>query len=224
MNIADIEKCIKLLNNSQRDEAIEFLIYCRNNEILKQNGKKTHKAVVLKKIIDDMKDSRPGLAKIQLTKDGKQFFIDGYMAILWKEHQPELDGLPIKPYKEGDTLDIRKFILEDYQCDWQDISNNDKILLKNLNKYIRYYKPNRHDICPVYIFGRYMDAEMLLRTIKIIGSNIEQYYYNARTSAILFKCEDNENITMTLLEKRISEQEKQDIINRTNEFINLLSE
>ena len=224
MNITDIEKCIKLLNNSQRDEAIEFLIYCRNNEILKQNGKKTHKAIELKKIIDDMKDFRPGLAKIQLTKDGKQFFIDGYMAVLWKEHQDELDGLPIKPYAEGDTLDIRNFILEDYLCDWQDISNNDKILIKNLNKYIRYHKTNKHDICPIYILGRYMDAKMLLRTIKIIGNSVKQYYYNTRISAVMFKCEDNENITITLIENRISEQEKQNIINRTNDFIKLLSE
>ena len=224
MNIADIEKCIKLLNNSQREEAIEFLMYCRNNEILKQNGKKTHKAVELKKIIDDMKDFRPGLAKIQLTKDGKQFFIDGYMAVLWKEHQDELDGLPIEPYKEGDTLDIRNFILEDYLCDWQDISDNDKILVKNLNKYIRYYKTNKHDICPIYIFGRYMDAKMLLRTIKIIGNNVEQYYYSTRISAVMFKCADNENITITLIESQISEQEKQNIINRTNDFIKLLSE
>lgn len=65
---------------------------------------------------------------------------------------------------------------------------------------------------------------MLLRTIKIIGNSVEQYYYNARTNAIMFRCEDNENITMTLLESRISEQEKQNIINRTNDFIKLLSE
>ena len=74
----------------------------------------------------------------------------------------------------------------------------------------------------LFIFSA--DIWMLLRTIKIIGSNIEQYYYNTRISAITFKCADNENITMTLIESRISEQEKQNIINRTNDFIKLLSE
>lgn len=88
MNIASIEKAIKLLSDGQLGALRELLLFEREKEILKSKGKTPTLLETVKKVID--KADKKDLRAVLIDEDGIQWVCNGYILVKWNEYQSEL--------------------------------------------------------------------------------------------------------------------------------------
>ena len=224
MNTAAIEKSIELLNSSKLDELRELLTFERQKSILVGQGKKTSLLTAVKKFIDnnDLKTTRPELAKIQHTEDGKQFIIDGYLAVIWNNEHPELNALPQRSAEE--SFPIHKVLLKPYEQTAYPLSLKDKMIIENIEKYCKIYKHERMGaFLPIWIFGDYFDAFYLKKLFDIVGTDFDTIYFreSITSSARTIYTDDYSAIFLPMRHLGGKEEE---IKNRTDAFVLSLEE
>ena len=170
MELSKINKAIELLKNNNIEELKELLEFERQASILNGKGKDVKFATLVKNLIKVNAESRPLLATIMHDKQDRQFICDGYMLARFEQHKEELDGLPQTPYG-ADKLNPDRIIIPKHLCEEYTLTDDEQLLLKNLDKYIAIHKtPNaRNEIIPIYIFDRLFNAKLLANFIKITG-------------------------------------------------------
>ena len=126
---------------------------------------------------------------IQHTADGKPFICDGYFLVKWNADKPELDGLPQTPADKsinGDGVILQRCNLTEYK-----LTDDDKTILKNIDKYIKLYPASKGDYSVVKLFNGYFDAKLIKKVISIIGTDFDSIWLNERydrlTSGTIFE-------------------------------------
>lgn len=221
MKLKEIEKAIELANNGKIDDLKALLAYERQKEILNGDTKKTAFLTAVKAVIDnkDLKLSRPTLACIEHTPDGKPFICDGYLAVRWNVAKPELDGLP---QDLGTPIAINNLINVDI-ADRYTVTDDDRLIIRNLAKFTKLGNDKNRTI---YLFGSFFNAGYLKKLFDIIGYDItevgkERSGYaisNLKTHHI-----ETAESSAIICPIRVSETEKQKaIIDTTNDFLAML--
>lgn len=224
MNTAAIEKSIELLNSLKLDELRELLTFERQKSILAGQGKKSSLLTAVKKFIDDkyLKTTRPELAKIQHTEDGKQFIIDGYLAVIWNNEHPELNALPQRSAEE--SFPIYTVLLKPYEQTAYTLSAKDKKLIENIEKYCKIYKLEKVGaMLPIWIFDDYFDAFYLKKLFEIIGTDFETIYFRGsitRSARTIY----TDDYSAIFLPMRLLGGKEEEIKNRTEAFALSLEE
>lgn len=183
MTTATIEKCIELLNANSLDDLRNLLNYERQASILKGNGQKTTLLTAVKKALGKRPD-RPVLETIQHTADGKPFICDGYFLVKWNTDKPELDGLPQTPADKsvnGDGIIPQICNLTEYE-----LTDDDKTILKNIDKYIKLYPAAKGDYSVVKLFSGYFDAKLIKKVVSIIGTDFDSIWLKESYDRLLY--------------------------------------
>lgn len=224
MKLAEIEKVIEQVKKCDIEKALELLNYARAEAICKQKGGKLKLLTAVKNVLKSAGTERPVLQKIQTSKDGMQAVCDGYMLVKWLEQQDELNELPIASYDESIKVDN---ILPDESvlscCKEIKLSDNDLLLLGNVDKYIKLHK-DKKQYCglPLYFAGGYYEAGLLKRFCDVVGEFTEAKQVNSLTSP-LFVCKDN--LRAMILPIRVAEDsEKESVKERTEAFCEMLKQ
>lgn len=223
MNTATIEKAIKLLQEKSLKELEELLIYERQKSIMQGNKKSMKLATAVKKILSNNPE-RPILTTVQHTKDGAPFICDGYCLIKWNEEQDELKAFSQTSPEQSVKADNIIPNLND--CTEYALLPEDKIIINNLDKYIKLYKDKyiklykTKNFVPVNVFGKTYNAYLLKDFLAVIGTNFDIIY---RQKGIIYGCDmfTNDEIKAICLPLRKAENDK--IINETTkEFLEIL--
>lgn len=224
MNTAAIEKSIELLNSLKLDELRELLTFERQKSILAGQGKKPSLLTAVKKFIDDkyLKTTRPELAKIQHTEDGKQFIIDGYLAVIWNNEHPELNALPQRSAEESSP--IYKVLLKPYEQTAYHLLPKDKKIIENIEKYCKIYKHKKvGEMLPVWIFDDYFDAFYLKKFFEIIGTDFDTVYFSGSITRRA-RTISTDDYSAIFLPMRLLGGKEEEIKNRTEAFALSLEE
>lgn len=222
MNTATIEKCLNLLNANNLDDLRNLLNYEKQASILTAKKGNTKFLPAVKKYLDDknLVENYPDYVSIQHTADGKQFICNGCSLIKWESHKPELDA-----FKQTDTnksLPYPDWFSENYF-----LSSDDEIILKNLDKYVTFYKDKiilkDRNLRPVTFCNAYYDSKLLKKVFDVIGINsITEIKTLTRRDGIKVITADAEAFILGLRLANTGEDVRINEI--TKEFINKLNE
>lgn len=85
----------------------------------------------------------------------------------------ELEGLPHAPQENSINFDA----ILDAKVDYIPINKNDLLLLKNIKKYIAYYKTEHRltdnkTLIPIYFNNKIFNANMIKTTADILGTDL----------------------------------------------------
>lgn len=220
MKLKEIEKAIELVNNGKIDDLKALLAYERQKEILNGDTKKTAFLTAVKAVIDnkDLKLTRPSLACIEHTPDGKPFICDGYLAVRWNVAKPELDGLP---QDLGTAIAINNLINVDI-VDRYTVTDDDRLIMRNLAKFTKLSNDKNKTI---YLFGSFFNAWYLKRLFDIIGYDITEIgyersgYTNSHTRTHHIETADSSALICPI---RVDTEKQKAIIDTTNDFLAML--
>lgn len=175
MNTATIEKAIKLCNPESLKELEELLIYERQKSILQGKKKAVKLMSAVNKILSNNPE-RPILTTIQHTKDGEPFICDGYCLIKWNEEQDELNAFTQTSPEQSLKADDIMPNLSD--CTEYTLSPEDKLIITNLDKYIKLYKDKykARYFAPVNVFGKTYNAYLLKDFFAVTGTDFDTIY------------------------------------------------
>lgn len=218
MELAKINNYIKLAN-SDLTELLRVLEFDRQQAIMQEKGKSYKLATAVKKVIDqkDLKKSRPLLATIMHDKDGKQFICDGYMLIKWKDYQEELNGFLQTEYAQSIKDDT--ILPKEYNTVKHELSVDDKLIIKNIDKYIKLYKnDSATGLLPIRLFGKFYSASFIKNAFDIIG---EINHYHTTQDGEIYPIYIYENgIEGILLPVRVLDEKiKQEADTKTQSFL-----
>ena len=223
MELKRIEKAIELLKSNNIKELQELLEFERQASILNGKGKDVKFATLVKNLLKVNAESRPLLATIMHDEQDRQFICDGYMLARFEQHKEELDGLPQTPYSDN-LIKPDRIIIPKHFCEEYILTDDEQLLLKNLDKYIAIHKtPNaRNEIIPIYIFDRLYNAKLLANFIKITGKFDKVYLPKEHYSPIgVFE----QHITAIALPIRVNSNYKDEKTEQmTADFIKKLRE
>ena len=145
------------------------------------------------------------------------------MLARFEQHKEELDGLPQTPYSDN-LIKPDRIIIPKHFCEEYILTDDEQLLLKNLDKYIAIHKtPNaRNEIIPIYIFDRLYNAKLLANFIKLTGKFDKVYLPKEHHSPIgVFE----QHITAIVLPIRVKGNFKDETTEQiTTDFINKLRE
>ncbi len=194
MKLKEIEKAIELVNNGEIAGLKALLAYERQKEILNGDTKKTAFLTAVKAVIDskDLKLTRPSLACIEHTPDGKPFICDGYLAVRWNVAKPELDGLP---QDLGTPIAINNLINVDI-ADRYTVTDDDRLIMRNLAKFTK------------------------LGNDKNIGYDITEVGYEPNSYKLHIETADSSAIICSIRVSETEKQKA--IIDTTNDFLAML--
>lgn len=231
MAVSNIEKAIEAIDKidfnmskdyiqSQLADIKNALVYERQCAIMTEPGKRTNVLTAIKKILSDAeKSGRSTLATVQHSTDGRPFICDGYAAIRWDNEIPELQAF--KQLSPDKSINLNDSILpKRSQVIEETITDEDKLVLSNLSKYIKLYK-NKQAFVGVKLFNKYYDAIYLKKVFDIIGTDIQSISYLKKDE----KCPNfiyKNNLEATILPLRLDAELKQSADYQTLEFIKLL--
>lgn len=216
MNI-NINKILDLLNKNKVQEAKDCLI----EALLKSENKKDFNLFKnVKKYIKQVDKYRPNLQGV-LWKEGKQFIIDGITAFIFDKYVEAFEELP-NFRDEDQNIDVFKIFATSYS--YENITENDDIILKNIDKYISFCKANGYmeDKTPyIYFNNKVFNANVLKTVVGIMGDELK-YTKSEPLHPTQFK---TKNITGIALPIRIKEQKDIDKIKEiTDKFIETIKE
>lgn len=212
MNSTTIEKCLKLLEQKDFVSARELLEAERVKAIFAEKGTNT---TFTKSVKNYITATRTDLAGVGI-ENGKPFLCDGYNLIIWKHEQPQLAGLP-QPQKK---LNPNTLLPDPRSLRSIKVTDDEKIIAMNLDKYIKLYPTKKYDYCPVYLFGAFWDAKYLLPLIKITGfdfmtADIKSNELGRVYSAVL----ENDDLKLLILPLRVDvEKVREEVKTRQAEF------
>lgn len=187
MNTATIEKAIKLLNEGDMVALDDLLRFEYEKSVLQDNGKKTNVLTAVKRFIKGGRENGYGerLYGIMRSKDGKQAICNGYVLVKWKNEKNELNALPQIP--ETASPDVNHLLDYFNGIVGTVLSESDKIVLKNIDKFIKLNKDKRvsERFIEVEFGGHIFDAKLLKDLVDIIGTDditlyIPQCGYNLK--------------------------------------------
>lgn len=210
MDIKNIEQAIKLIDNNEFGRLKDLLIFEREKAILKSSGKKSSLLNAVKKVID--KCERETLKAVFRDDNNKQFICDGYIMVRWKNEVENLKCFEKKSpnhlWKLPRSLMPHSTII--------DSSDDTKIVLKSLDKYIKLYKGKCDIFVPIYIFGRTVDAILLKKLIDIVGVDINHATINKENPRTYITLHTNDTDSIIL---PLNFQDLEKTIKRTQDFI-----
>lgn len=177
MTLATIDKCLQLLNAYNISELRDLLNYERQASILKSNGQKATLLTAVKKALIK-RDDRPALATVQHAADGKPFICDGYFLVKWNVERHELDGLPQTP--AGESIDCDRLIPVKHYLTEYELTDDDKTILKNIDKYIKLYPAKKGVFSAVKLFDCFFDAKLIKKVADIIGTDFKKVWLGRR--------------------------------------------
>ena len=223
MNLSAVEKVLEHLNSGKFEEAVELLKFEREKLILNDKGAKHNELKGVKNYLKRAeKDGRvvnKALYTVQEDTDGKPFICDGFSLVKWHEPQEWLNAFAHTP--QVVSVQASKLIPAMYDCKEHRVTAEEKLVLKNLDKYIKLYKDGKFS--NIKLFDRYWDANLLKGVLDIIGTDIEYVYTR---SSIHISCEPivmyEETKTAMALPIRMDNNESIDT--RYNEFVKQLKE
>ena len=223
MELAKINNYIKLINDRDIEELLRVLEFDRQQAIMEEKGKTYKLATAVKKVIDikQLKKEHPSLATIMHDKDGKQFICDGFMLIKWNDFQEELNGFSQTDYEK--SLKIESILPLEHSTTKHELTEEEALLIKNIDKYIKIYKNETIDngIIPIKLFDRLYSASLIKKAFDIIG---EIKTYNTTDNREYTPIYIYENgIESALLPIRIADEtKKQEVETMTQEFLKIL--
>lgn len=215
MTTNQIEKLLNLLKDNKLDELKDAL----TTELLKSTDKTTANLfTAVKKYLKNTDNARPVLKTVQHMQ-GKQFILNGYSAFVFNEYQTALDELP---NTTDETQCFNVFQLINSTADYSPLEYNDIIILKNIKKYISYYKLYNNidrnkstDIIPVFWHDKFFNANLLAETLEFLQPDDLKIAPNCHH----FQLKTN-SITAIILPLNITKSdEQQKIIDFTNKFL-----
>ena len=218
MNTATIEKAIKLLNEGDIIVLGDLLRLEYEKSVLQDNGKKANVLTAVKRFIEGGKKNGYGetLYGIMRSKDGKQAVCNGYVLVKWKNEKNELNALPQIP--ETASIDVNHLLDYFNGIVGTALSESDKIVLKNIDKFIKLNKDKRvsERFIEVEFGGRIFDAKMLKDLVDIIGTDditlyIPQCGYNLKVETPEAEAE--------VCGLRLDEPERKTVHKNTQDFI-----
>ena len=233
MKVTEIDKMIKTIDgidfNASKDfiktqilEVKNMLVYERQCAVMEEKGGKTSLLTAIKTILSGAKSmGRESLSTVQHSEDGKPFICDGYVAISWNDDIPELKAFEQTPAERSIKLINSIMPKSRSQVIEAAISDDDKLILNNLAKYVKLHKAET--TTPIIkIFNKYYNAAYLKKVFDIVGAADMQsiYYLKQEESYPNFIYKDN--LTAVILPCRVLEGDKQKIESQTLEFIKLL--
>lgn len=223
MNTQQITKLLTLLNENKLDELKKEL----TQHLLNKSDKP--KADLVKAVKNFLNysykvngDARPVLCTVQ-HKKGKQFIISGYSAFLFDNYIKELDEL-LNTVDENACIEIYNIINNDAQ--YSVLTENDMLILKNIKKYIAFYKSqegydkklNRQD---VYFNNKVFDAKILAQAVEIMANELDTIQITNNEFFRPTQIKGN-SILGIILPLRTTDEITSKIINTTNNFLNEL--
>ena len=221
MNNTQIEKILKLLNENKlkevKDELITILL--KNTDKTKSNLYQSVKSYL--KESEKINNSRPVLKTVQ-QKNQKQFILNGFSAFLFKTYKTELESLE-NTKDEAICIDIFKIInkLPEYEF----ITKNDLILLKNIKKYIAFYKNQENykksELITVYFNNKIFDVKIIKQVYDIIG-DLNNLKITPEKGVLTPTQLENDEILSIILPLRCLEEKKNNTIKITQEFIKMI--
>lgn len=212
MNSTTIEKCLKLLEQKDYIAVRELLEAERVKAIFAEKGTNTTFTKAVKNYITATRTDLSGVG----IENGKPFLCDGYSLIAWKQEQPKLSGLP-QPEKK---LNPNTLLPDPRSLRSIKVTDDEKIIAMNLDKYIKLYPTKKYDYCPVYLFGAFWDAKYLLPLIKITGfdfmtADIKSNELGRVYSAVL----ENDDLKLLILPLRVDDEKvREEVKTRQAEF------
>lgn len=220
MNTATIEKALALLNSGKAENLSvlnDLLLYERERSILEAAGKKMKLAPIIKKVLDKSKGNRPVLATVMYDTLNRPIVCDGYILVRWNKEQPELKAFP--ETRGESVLKADNIIPEQYRCTERELTENDRIILLNIDKYIKLYEKAKDDFknIPVCLFGKIFNARLVKDFIGIIGTDFDKTYTEAEYSPNAIFHEDYSAVILPM--RLLKEEDKKACIDRTEEFI-----
>lgn len=233
MKVTEIDKMIKAIDgidfNSSKDivktqilEVKNMLVYERQCAIMEEKENKTSLLTAIKTILSGAKlMDRESLSTVQHSENGKSFICDGYVAISWDNDIPELKAFEQTPAERSIKLNsiMPKSCSQAIETV---ISDDDKLILNNLAKYVKLHK--KETATPIIkIFNKYYDAAYLKRVFDVIGTADMQLIYYLKQGESYPNFIYKGNLTAAILPCRIlNEEDRQKIESQTLEFIKLL--
>lgn len=233
MAVSNIEKAIEAIDKidfnmspdyikSELADIKNILVYEKQRAIMAESKKKTNVLTAIKKILSGAeKSGRHSLATIQHSADGRPFICDGYVAIRWNNEIPELKAFEQlssdKSIKiDGSILPNRSQVIE------ETITDDDKLVLDNLNKYIKLYN-GKEDVVTIKLFNKYYNAVYLKRVFDVIGTDIQTIAY-LKTGDMYPNFIYKDNLEAVILPLKIDCNEKPLIDSQTLKFIETLKQ
>lgn len=224
MNLSAVERVLKHLQDCELEKAIDLLKFEREKLILQDKGEKTNeiKGVknYLKRAEKDIRLPNKVLWTIQEDTDGKPFVCDGYSLVKWHEPQDWLNSFDHTP--QVASVKASALIPAIYDCAEHKLTDDEKLVLKNINKYIKLYKDGKYSM--IKLFNRYWDANIIKGVLDIIGNDIKYVYTRSKFNNESYEpiAMFEETITAMVLPMRM--EETKTIEERTNAFIKQLKE
>ena len=234
MKVTEIDKMIKAIDgidfNASKDfiktqilEVKNMLVYERQCAVMEEKGGKTSLLTAIKTILSGAKSmGRESLSTVQHSEDGKPFICDGYVAISWNDDIPELKAFEQTPAERSIKLINSIMPKSRSQAIESAISDDDKLILNNLAKYVKLHKAET--ATPIIkIFNKYYNAAYLKRVFDVVGAADMQSIYYLKQEESYPNCIYKDNLTAVILPCRVLEgEDKQKIESQTLEFIKLL--
>lgn len=233
MAVSNIEKAIEAIDKidfnmspdsikSELADIKNILVYERQCAIMAESKKKTNVLTAIKKILSDAeKSGRHELSTIQHSADGRPFICDGYVAIRWNNEIPELQAFEQLPSDK--SLKIADSIMPNRsQLTEETITDDDKLVLDNLNKYIKLCD-RKQAVVAIKLFNKYYNAVYLKKVFDVIGTDIQTIAYLKKGDEypnFIYK----DNLEAVILPLRINDNEKPLIDSKTLKFIEALKQ
>ena len=215
MTNTQIKKMLELLNTNKLEELKNELTH----ELLAGTDKtKANLFMAVKNYLKQMDNSRPVLKTIN-HKNGKQFICNGTTAFIFDEYKTELDELP-NTTNEDDCLNI--FIIIATNLTYETLSDDDKLILKNIKKYTSYYKTKNgtdDNMISIYWNNHYFDVKVLTSVANIIGNKIDELQVAEFENKLQVKISDITGVVMPLNQRVMGDDETIKIYNTTASFI-----
>lgn len=225
MNTTTIEKAIALFDSAKLEELRNLLIYEREKSILEASGHKMHLAPIVKRILKRNEECRPVLATVMYDEQNRPIICDGFLLVRWNEEQSELKAFP-ETHGER-VLAAENIIPKQSDCEEWELTENDRIILKNIDKYIKLYnKEKKQSVLPVGLFGKIFNAQLVKDLVDIIGTEFEKTYTRNLSSNYGNRenCPDTifkDDLTAVILPLRLlNDADKESCKERTETFIN----
>ena len=212
MNKTQIEKSIKLLNESKLDELKQLLMF----ELLKEDKNKNVKIVdIVKKYLKEAKNfgNRPMLETV-MQKDGKQFICNGFNLIVFEEYLNELD---ILPQTTEDAINYKQILCSG--LDYKTLTANEIDKINDIDNYLKFLKlqHKEQENRPIMLFNYVYDANYI-KLFKSVFSDLSKVKYGIGRIGTLQATDGK--VTFLQLPLRIFEDEaKQNIETIYNEFL-----
>ena len=180
--------------------------------------KKAIKLTAVKRFIEVGKKNHYGanFYGIMRSKDGKQAVCNGYVLVKWKNEKNELNALPQIP--ETASIDVNHLLDYFNGIVGTALSESDKIVLKNIDKFIELNKDKRvsERFIEVEFGGHIFDAKLLKVLVDIIGTDDITLYIPQRSYNLKIETPEAEAVICWL---NFEEPEIETIRKNTQDFI-----